>query len=61
MTQVINLRTRRKQAARNRHRQSGTENAARHGRAAAEKARQAGQAEREARHLDGHRRGPDED
>jgi hypothetical protein len=56
MAEIVNLRTRRKQAARDAGRQAGTESAARHGLTRAERARQAAEAEGAARHLDGHRR-----
>jgi hypothetical protein len=56
MAEIVNLRTRRKQAARDAARQSGAESAARHGRTAAERARQQAEAEKAARDLDGHLR-----
>lgn len=55
MAEVVNLRTRRKQAARDAGRQVGAENAARHGLTRAERARQLAEAEAAARRLDGHR------
>ena len=56
MAEIVNLRTRRKQAARDAARQAGTEAAARHGLTRAERTRQQAEAEAAARHLDGHRR-----
>jgi hypothetical protein len=56
MAEIVNLRTRRKQAARDAARQAGTENAARHGRANVDKSLEAARAEKAARDLDGHKR-----
>lgn len=56
--EVVNLRIRRKQTARETARQAGAEAAARHGQTTAERARQAAEAEAAARRLDGHRRDP---
>ena len=55
MTQVINLRRMRKQAARAKARQAGTEQAARFGQTRVERVQEAARAERAAQHLDGHR------
>jgi hypothetical protein len=55
MAEIVNLRLRRKQAAREAGRQAGAENAARHGLKRGERARQAAAAELQARRLDGHR------
>lgn len=55
MAEIINLRTARKQAARAADRQKGAQNAALHGRSLAEKTREAEEAKKAARHLDGHR------
>lgn len=59
MTRIINLRTRRKQAARDAGRQAGAENAARHGEGKADKGLRQTLADKAARDLDGHRREPD--
>jgi len=59
MATVINLRIRRRQAARDADRQSAAENAARHGRKKADRALEAARAEKAARDLDGHRRQDD--
>jgi hypothetical protein len=56
MTEVVNLRQRRKQAARAAARKAGDANAARHGRSKAEKTLTESRAEKAARDLDGHRR-----
>jgi len=56
MGQIINLRTRRKQAARDTGRQAGTENAARHGEGKAAAGLRKARAEKAARDLDAHRR-----
>ena len=58
MVQVINLRTRRKQAAREAARAASAVSAARHGRPAAERALEEARAEKAARDLDAHRRQP---
>ncbi|MCB1397511.1 MAG: DUF4169 family protein [Rhodobacter sp.] len=56
MAQVINLRTRRKQAARAAARKDGDANAARHGVSKPERSLAQARAEKAARDLDGHRR-----
>lgn len=56
MAEVVNLKLRRKQAARAAARQQGAENAAKSGRSRAEKAQQATAAERARAELDAHRR-----
>lgn len=61
MAEIINLRTARKQAARAADRRKGDENAARHGRTLGEKAREASEAAKGQRHLDGHRRDGDDE
>ncbi len=53
---VVNLRLRRKQAARAAARREGDANAARHGRTKAETALSAAQADKATRELDAHRR-----
>ena len=53
---VVNLRSVRKDKARATKRQTGDENAARHGRTKAEKTTEADGADRAARHLDNHKR-----
>ncbi len=53
---IVNLRQRRKQAARGAARKAGDANAARHGRTKAEKSLTEARAEKAARDLDGHRR-----
>jgi len=58
MTQVINLRTRRKQAARAAAREAADENAARHGEGKAARALRAAQGDKARRDLDGHQRDP---
>jgi hypothetical protein len=58
MGKVVNLRTARKQAAREADRAAAGINAARHGLTKAERARQKTEAEKAARNLDGHRREP---
>jgi hypothetical protein len=55
---VINLRTRRKQAARAADRLAASANAARHGRTRAEASLEEARADKAARDLDGHRREP---
>lgn len=56
MSQIINLRTRRKQAARAAARKDGDANAARHGIPKADRRLAEARAEKAARDLDGHRR-----
>lgn len=56
MTQIINLRTRRKQAQRQTDRKTGSETAARHGQSKADARLIAARAERADRVLDGHLR-----
>lgn len=56
MAKVINLRTRRKQAARVEARQSGDVNAAKHGRTGAEVTLSKACADKARRDLDGHER-----
>lgn len=53
---VVNLRQARKARSRAEDRARGDENAARHGRSKAEKERDAAEAAKAARHLDGHKR-----
>ncbi|MCY1125507.1 DUF4169 family protein [Frigidibacter sp. RF13] len=56
MAEVVNLRTKRKQAARAAARESSAENAARHGETKAARDRYLAEAEKAVRHLDQHRR-----
>lgn len=56
MSQIINLRTARKHAARDLKRKSATEQAAKHGRSAVEKRLEQARAEQARAHLDGHKR-----
>jgi hypothetical protein len=56
MAEVVNLRLRRKQAARAEARKAGAMNAARHGRTKAETTLTDARAEKAARDLEGHRR-----
>ena len=56
MTQVINLKQKRKQKARKAKRHIADQNAALHGRSKAEKALQQAQTSQAARVLDGHKR-----
>ncbi|WP_353472374.1 DUF4169 family protein [Salipiger sp. H15] len=56
MSNVINLNRFRKDRARADRRAQADENAARHGRSKAEKQREAAEAAKSARDLDGHRR-----
>ena len=56
MADVVNLRIRRKQAARDAARLAGAENAARHGEGKADTALRQARADKAARDLDGHRR-----
>ena len=60
MTKVINLRTRRKQAARAAARDAAGENAARHGESKAARALREAEADKARRDLDGHQRDPGE-
>ncbi|MEZ5753036.1 MAG: DUF4169 family protein [Paracoccaceae bacterium] len=59
MAQIINLRTRRKQAERDDARKSADANAAKHGRTKAEKSLTKARADKAERDLDAHRREPD--
>ena len=56
MTQIINLKQKRKQKARKSKRQVADQNAVLHGRSKAEKALQQAQTSQAARVLDGHKR-----
>ena len=56
MSQIINLRTARKQAARDLKRKSASAQAAKHGRSLAQKRLDAARAEQARQQLDGHRR-----
>ncbi|MGR3783034.1 MAG: DUF4169 family protein [Albimonas sp.] len=56
MAEIINLRQARKKRGRDDRRRAGDENAARHGRSAADKAREAAEEALARRRLDGHRR-----
>ena len=58
MSKVINLRTLRKQAARDATRRAGDENSARHGRTLVQKRSEQAQADKTRAHLDGHKRAP---
>jgi hypothetical protein len=58
MTEVVNLRTARKQKARADARAAAATNAAKHGLSKADRALQQAKAEQAARRLDGHRREP---
>lgn len=58
---VVNLRTRRKQAARDAGRQAATESAARHGEGKSARALHTARTDKAARDLDGHRRQPGPD
>ncbi|MCC5957426.1 MAG: DUF4169 family protein [Natronohydrobacter sp.] len=55
MSQIINLRTVRKQAARDQKRKRATAQAAKHGRSAAGKRLEQARAEQARAHLDGHK------
>lgn len=55
MAEIVNLRRVRKQKARAEKSAAGDANAARHGRSAAERAREADEAAQAERRLDGHR------
>lgn len=59
MAEIINLRHVRKQAAREAARAQGDANAAKFGRSKAERLGERAQADKAARHLDGHKRAPD--
>ena len=61
MVQVVNLRTRRKQAAREKARAAGAESAARHGQGLVDQRLAKARAEKAARDLDGHRRETERD
>lgn len=56
MAEIINLRQKRKQAARAQARAESDANAAKHGRSKADKARDKAIADKSERYLDGHRR-----
>lgn len=56
MAEIVNLRTKRKEAARKDARKKADENAAKHGLTKAEKALQKARAEQARANLDGHRR-----
>ncbi len=60
MSEVVNLRTARKQAAREADRAKAAGKAARHGEGKAARARREAEAEKAAAHLDGHRLDPSE-
>lgn len=59
MAEIINLRARRKEAARKAARTQADANAAKHGRSKAEKALAKAQSDKAAQLLDGHKRDPD--
>jgi hypothetical protein len=59
MAEIVNLRRRRKKAARDAARREGDVNAARHGRTKAETALTAAREEKAARELEAHRREPE--
>ena len=56
MSQIINLRTARKQVARDQKRKTATVQAAKHGRSTAEKRLEQARAEQAQAHLDRHKR-----
>jgi len=58
VSEIVNLRTARKRAARAAERQAARENAARHGTTKAERLRVAAEAGKARRDLDGHKREP---
>ncbi len=58
MTDIINLRTARKQAARDKQRGQANENAARHARSKASRALEKAEAAKARAHLDAHKRTP---
>lgn len=60
MAEIINLRRARKAKARSEREAEAEANRRLHGRSGAEKKREADTRERAARHIDGHRREPDE-
>jgi len=60
MSKVVNLRTVRKQAARDAKRRAGDTNAVRHGRTLAERQAEQAQADKARAHLDAHKRDPDQ-
>ena len=59
LAKIINLRTRRKQVARDASRKAGAENAVQHGRGKSEVSLSKARADKSSRDLDGHRREPD--
>jgi hypothetical protein len=59
VAEIVNLRRRRRQAARDAARREGNVNAARHGRTKAETALTEARAEKAARDLEAHRREPE--
>ena len=59
MAEIINLRTRRKQAARDAARTRADASAAQHGLSKAQKELAKAQSQKSARELDGHKRDPD--
>jgi len=61
MTEVINLRQKRKAKARTEKDKKAAENRRIHGRTKAEKQQEKQEAERMSRHLDGHKRETDEE
>lgn len=56
MAEIVNLRTVKKQAARKAARETGTANAAKHGRTQAERDLEQARAEKAARELEAHKR-----
>ncbi|WP_121097046.1 DUF4169 family protein [Roseinatronobacter ekhonensis] len=58
MSKIINLRTHKKQAARDAKRRQGDAKAARHGRSMAERQAQQAEADTARNHLDRHKRDP---
>lgn len=60
MSKIVNLRTIRKQSARDAKRRAADANAARHGRSLAEQQAEQRQADKARAHLDGHKRAPDQ-
>ncbi|CUX81947.1 MAG: protein of unknown function containing DUF4169 domain [Roseibaca calidilacus] len=60
MSKIVNLRTIRKQAARDAKRRAGDANAARHGRSRAERQADQTQADKARAHLDAHKLTPDQ-
>lgn len=59
MSKIVNLRTIRKQAARDTKRRAADANAARHGRSLTERQAEQAQADKARAHLDAHKRDPD--